>query len=129
MFNSQGISPDPINIKIFSPRVVNLTLIDLPGMTKVPVGDQPADIELQIHDLCYNYINNPNSVILAVTAANTDFATSEALKLAREVDPDGENRRRERERVYMCKVCMHGQGWVLVLVSYFYFCVQMCPWP
>ena len=92
MFPSQGISPDPINIKIFSPRVVNLTLIDLPGMTKVPVGDQPADIEQQIRDLCFNYINNPNSVILAVTAANTDFATSEALKLAREVDPDGKKR-------------------------------------
>lgn len=86
---NKGISPEPISIKVYSPRVVNLTLIDLPGMTKVPVGDQPPDIELQIRDLCYSYINNPNSVILAVTAANTDFATSEALKLARDVDPDG----------------------------------------
>ncbi|KAK7476319.1 hypothetical protein BaRGS_00032437 [Batillaria attramentaria] len=86
---NKGIVSDPINIKIFSPRVVNLTLIDLPGMTKVPVGDQPPDIEIQIRDLCLSYISNPNSVILAVTAANTDFATSEALKLAREVDPDG----------------------------------------
>ncbi|KAK7101692.1 dynamin-1-like protein isoform X2 [Littorina saxatilis] len=86
---NKGISPDPINIKIYSRRVVNLTLIDLPGMTKVPVGDQPPDIELQIQDLCYTYIQNPNSVILAVTAANTDFSTSEALKLARDVDPDG----------------------------------------
>ena len=58
-------------------------------MTKVPVGDQPPDIEIQIRDLCSQFINNPNSVILAVTAANTDFATSEALKLARDIDPDG----------------------------------------
>ncbi|XP_025107859.1 dynamin-1-like protein [Pomacea canaliculata] len=86
---NKGICLEPINIKIFSPHVVNLTLIDLPGMTKVPVGDQPPDIEMQIRDLCFYYITNPNSVILAVTAANTDFATSEALKLAREVDPDG----------------------------------------
>ncbi|XP_076468688.1 dynamin-1-like protein [Babylonia areolata] len=86
---NKGICPDPISIKVYSPRVVNLTLIDLPGLTKVPVGDQPQDIEMQIRDLCYSYINNPNSVILAVTAANTDFATSEALKLARDVDPDG----------------------------------------
>lgn len=89
LFFFQGICLEPINIKIFSPHVVNLTLIDLPGMTKVPVGDQPPDIEMQIRDLCFYYITNPNSVILAVTAANTDFATSEALKLAREVDPDG----------------------------------------
>ncbi|XP_042322824.1 dynamin-1-like protein isoform X4 [Sceloporus undulatus] len=58
-------------------------------MTKVPVGDQPKDIELQIRELILRFISNPNSIILAVTAANTDMATSEALKIAREVDPDG----------------------------------------
>ena len=57
---------------------------------QVPVGDQPNDIELQIKDLILKHISNPNCIILAVTAANTDMATSEALKTAREVDPDGE---------------------------------------
>lgn len=56
---------------------------------QVPVGDQPKDIELQIRDLILKHISNPNCIILAVTAANTDMATSEALKVAREVDPDG----------------------------------------
>ncbi|KAM3673058.1 dynamin-1-like protein isoform X4 [Ammospiza nelsoni] len=87
--NNKGISPEPIHLKIFSANVVNLTLVDLPGMTKVPVGDQPKDIELQIRELILQFISNPNSIILAVTAANTDMATSEALKIAREVDPDG----------------------------------------
>ncbi|XP_066489426.1 dynamin-1-like protein isoform X3 [Tiliqua scincoides] len=87
--NNKGISPEPIHLKIFSPHVVNLTLVDLPGMTKVPVGDQPKDIEIQIRELILRFISNPNSIILAVTAANTDMATSEALKIAREVDPDG----------------------------------------
>lgn len=87
--NNKGISPEPINLKIYSHRVVNLTLVDLPGITKLPVGDQPVDIESQIKDLILKHISNPNSIILAVTAANTDFATSEALKLAKEVDPDG----------------------------------------
>jgi hypothetical protein len=36
-----GISPLPINLRIFSPNVLTLTLVDLPGLTKVPVGDQP----------------------------------------------------------------------------------------
>lgn len=31
----QGISPEPIHLKIFSPKVLNLTLVDLPGITKV----------------------------------------------------------------------------------------------
>ena len=39
--------------------------------------------------MCLSYIGNPNSIILAVTSANTDMATSEAIKLAKEVDPDG----------------------------------------
>ncbi|XP_076128113.1 dynamin-1-like protein isoform X2 [Alosa pseudoharengus] len=87
--NNKGISDEPIHLKVFSPHVVNLTLVDLPGITKVPVGDQPKDIELQIRELILKYISNPNCIILAVTAANTDMATSEALKVAREVDPDG----------------------------------------
>lgn len=87
--NNKGISDEPIHLKIFSPNVVNLTLVDLPGITKVPVGDQPKDIEIQIRDLILKHIANPNCIILAVTAANTDMATSEALKVAREVDPDG----------------------------------------
>ena len=86
---NKGISSEPITLKIYSHRVVNLTLVDLPGITKLPVGDQPDDIEHQIKELILGYITNPNSIILAVTPANTDFSTSEALKLAREVDKEG----------------------------------------
>eukprot|EP00794_Sanderia_malayensis_P006159 gene6159-6869_t len=87
--NNKGISKQPINLKIYSPYVVNLTLVDLPGMTKIPIGDQPPDIEMQIRDLIAGYIKNPNSIILAVTAANTDLVTSEAIKIARDFDPEG----------------------------------------
>lgn len=86
---NKGISPEPIHLKIFSPNVLTLTIIDLPGITKVPIGDQPEDIETQIKEMCLKYINNPNSIILAVTAANTDITTSEALKFAKEADLDG----------------------------------------
>ena len=55
----------------------------------MPVGDQPEDIENQIKSLIAKYIVNPNSIILAVSAANADIATSESIKLARDVDPDG----------------------------------------
>uniref|UniRef100_A0A665WEJ7 Interferon-induced GTP-binding protein Mx n=1 Tax=Echeneis naucrates TaxID=173247 RepID=A0A665WEJ7_ECHNA len=85
----QGISSEPMYLKIFSPKVLNLTLVDLPGITKVPVGDQPEDIEAQVQEMILSFISNPNSLILAVSPANSDLATSDALKLAREVDPDG----------------------------------------
>ncbi|KAF1583071.1 UNVERIFIED_CONTAM: Dynamin, partial [Eudyptes robustus] len=86
---NKGISPVPINLRVFSPHVLNLTLIDLPGLTKVPVGDQPHDIETQIRDMVLTYIARETCLILAVTPANSDLATSDALKLAREVDPQG----------------------------------------
>eukprot|EP00586_Coscinodiscus_wailesii_P012910 CAMPEP_0172496952 /NCGR_PEP_ID=MMETSP1066-20121228/94707_1 /TAXON_ID=671091 /ORGANISM="Coscinodiscus wailesii, Strain CCMP2513" /LENGTH=741 /DNA_ID=CAMNT_0013269509 /DNA_START=71 /DNA_END=2296 /DNA_ORIENTATION=- len=88
--SNKGISPNPINLKIYSPKVLHLTLVDLPGITKCPVGDQPQDIESQIRNMCLRYVTNPNAIILAVTAGNTDLANSDALKMAREVDPSGE---------------------------------------
>lgn len=33
--DNKGICPEPINLKIYSSKVVNLTLVDLPGITKV----------------------------------------------------------------------------------------------
>ncbi|KAH9284715.1 Dynamin-1-like protein [Echinococcus granulosus] len=87
--NGKMVSSEAIHLKIYSPKVLNLTLVDLPGITKVPVGDQPEDIENQINALCLHYICNPNCIILAVTPANADMATSESLKLAKEVDPEG----------------------------------------
>eukprot|EP00397_Hematodinium_sp_SG-2012_P007220 GEMP01007262.1.p1 GENE.GEMP01007262.1~~GEMP01007262.1.p1 ORF type:complete len:713 (+),score=110.80 GEMP01007262.1:84-2222(+) len=86
---NKGISAQPIQLKIFSPNVIDLTLIDLPGLTRIPVGDQPPDVEKRIRELILQYVSKPNCIILAVTAANTDLATSDALNLAREVDPQG----------------------------------------
>lgn len=87
--NNKGINRQPINLKIYSPHVLNLTLVDLPGLTKVPIGDQPTDIEKQTRTLISEYIAKPNSIILAVSPANVDIVNSEALKLARHVDPLG----------------------------------------
>ncbi|XP_041646908.1 dynamin 3a isoform X2 [Cheilinus undulatus] len=87
--SNKGISPVPINLCIHSPHVLNLTLVDLPGITKVPVGDQPADIEYQIRDMIMQFICKENCLILAVTPANMDLANSDALKLAKDVDPQG----------------------------------------
>lgn len=77
---------------------VFLSLSSAGRSLQVPVGDQPKDIEVQVRDLILKHISNPNCIILAVTAANTDMATSEALKVAREVDPDGKERKGYRVR-------------------------------
>nr|XP_046263325.1 dynamin-2-like isoform X2 [Scatophagus argus] len=87
--SNKGISPIPINLRVYSPNVLNLTLIDLPGMTKVAVGDQPPDIEHQIRDMLLQFITKESCLVLAVTPGNTDLANSDALKIAKEVDPQG----------------------------------------
>lgn len=86
---NKGINRQPINLKVYSPHVLSLTLVDLPGLTKVPIGDQPSDIEKQTRNLISEYIAKPNSIILAVSPANVDIVNSESLKLARHVDPTG----------------------------------------
>lgn len=100
-----GISPEPISLRIFSPNVLTLTLVDLPGMTKVPVGDQPPDIERQIREMILQYISKPKTIILSVNAANTDLANSDGLKLAREVDP-----RLQRTIGVLTKIDLMDQG-------------------
>lgn len=60
-------------------------------MTKVPVGDQPPDIEFQIRDMLMQFVTKENCLILAVSPANSDLANSDALKIAKEVDPQGKS--------------------------------------
>ncbi|PHU10398.1 Dynamin-related protein 3B [Capsicum chinense] len=86
---NKGVSDKQIRLKIFSPNVIDITLVDLPGITKVPVGDQPSDIEARIRTMIMSYIKLPSCLILAVTPANSDLANSDALQIAGSADPDG----------------------------------------
>ncbi|KAM9982607.1 hypothetical protein ACTFIZ_007124 [Dictyostelium cf. discoideum] len=86
---NKDISSESIVLKIYSPKVIPLTLVDLPGLTRVAIEDQPPDIEEKIKSMIIDYISNPNSIILAITPANQDIVTSDALKLAQQVDPLG----------------------------------------
>jgi replication fork clamp-binding protein CrfC len=86
---NKGISPEPIILTIYSPHVLNLSLVDLPGLTETAVGDQPLDISLRLRKMALDYIRPENAIIVAVCAANVDLANSPALQLAKEVDPYG----------------------------------------
>ncbi|KAJ7566774.1 hypothetical protein O6H91_02G117900 [Diphasiastrum complanatum] len=88
--HSKQISTVPIHLSIYSPHVVNLTLIDLPGLTKIAVEGQPESIVGDIEKMVRSYVEKKNSIVLAISPANQDIATSDAMRLAREVDPTGE---------------------------------------
>ena len=69
--------------------VVNLTLVDLPGLTHVATAGQNPNVPAIIERIVLQYISRPSVIVLAVHAATADIATSDSLKLAREVDPSG----------------------------------------
>ncbi|CAL0312582.1 unnamed protein product [Lupinus luteus] len=87
---TKQISTVPIHLSIYSPNVVNLTLVDLPGLTKIAVDGQSDSIVQDIENMVRSYIEKPNCIILAISPANQDLATSDAIKISREVDPTGE---------------------------------------
>ncbi|KZP09635.1 hypothetical protein FIBSPDRAFT_818551 [Athelia psychrophila] len=85
---SEAVSNDPIDLRIYSPYVPDLTLIDLPGYVQLASLDQPESLKEKIAGLCERYIREPN-IILAVCAADVDLANSPALRASRKVDPLG----------------------------------------
>lgn len=84
------VSPVPITLRLVSPKLPALSLVDMPGLTKVPIDGQPKSIVTELENMAREYVRHENVIILAVTPANADLATSDGLRLAREVDPTGE---------------------------------------
>ncbi|CAN7084855.1 unnamed protein product [Brassica oleracea var. botrytis] len=87
---SKAISSVPIHLSIYSPDVVNLRLIDLPELTKVAVDGQSESIVKGIENVVRSYIEKPNDIILAISPVKKDLASSDAIKISREVYPSGE---------------------------------------
>ena len=85
----KNIVDKPIILNVYSPTCPDLTLIDLPGITRVPVGRQPKNIEEITKNMAKRYCDDPLTIILCVIAANSDIATSDGLKMAKEIDTNG----------------------------------------
>lgn len=86
--STEAVSSEPIDLRIYSPHIPDLTLIDLPGYVQISSMDQPEELREKISSLCDKYIREPN-IILAVCAADVDLANSPALRASRKVDPLG----------------------------------------
>lgn len=86
--NNKDITHEQIVLKLYT-RLYDLTFVDLPGMTMAPIGDQPRAIDNRIPEIILQYVKQPNSIILAIVSANADPSTSDSLKIARKMDPNG----------------------------------------
>nr|GMD13176.1 dynamin-related protein 4C-like [Ipomoea batatas] len=84
------ISHSPLTLLVKKSGVPDLTMVDLPGITRVPVQGQPDDIYEQISNIIIEYITSEESIILNVLSATVDFPTCESIRMSRIVDKTGE---------------------------------------
>ncbi|XP_027185474.1 dynamin-related protein 4C-like [Coffea eugenioides] len=87
---SKGISNVPMTLTVKKNGVPDLTMVDLPGITRVPVHGQPEDIYEQISAIIMEYIKPEESIILNVLSATVDFSTCESIRMSQKVDKTGE---------------------------------------
>jgi Dynamin family/Dynamin central region/Dynamin GTPase effector domain len=89
---SKNVVDRPINIRITSPKVPNLSIIDLPGLTHIALRDkgQPANIKENIEQMLTRYISSPRTIILAIIPATSDVEADMGLGLIKQYDPDFE---------------------------------------
>ncbi|VFQ77325.1 unnamed protein product [Cuscuta campestris] len=85
----KGISRTPLTLLVKKCGVPDLTMVDLPGITRVPVKGQPHDIYEQIRDIIMDHITSEESIILNVLSATVDFPTCESIRMSQAVDPTG----------------------------------------
>ncbi|KAH7862911.1 hypothetical protein Vadar_011016 [Vaccinium darrowii] len=88
--NAKGISNTPLTLVVKKRGVPDLTMVDLPGITRVPVHGQPEDIYEQISEIIMEYIKPEESIILNVLSATVDFPTCESIRMSQRVDKTGE---------------------------------------
>ena len=82
----KGISNNLLTLVVKKNGVPDLTMVDLPGITRVPVHGQPENIYEQIRDIILEYIKPEESIILNVLSASVCFLTCESIRMLRQVD-------------------------------------------
>jgi hypothetical protein len=86
----KAFADDVLRIEISGPQQQHLTTVDLPGLFHSENEIQSAaDVKL-VQDLVRRYILNKRSIVLAIVSARNDNVNQIVLKMAREVDRDGQ---------------------------------------
>jgi GTP-binding protein EngB required for normal cell division len=85
----KDIIDKPITLTVYSHSCPDLTLIDLPGITRIAIAGQQQNIEQVTKDMSRRYCGDQRTIILCVIPANQDMSTSDSLQMAKELDPKG----------------------------------------
>ncbi|GLU02368.1 hypothetical protein SLE2022_196220 [Rubroshorea leprosula] len=88
--SGKGISNTPLTLVVKKNGVPDITMVDLPGITRVPVHGQPENIYEQVAEMIMEYIKPEESIILNVLSATVDFTTCESIRMSQQVDRSGQ---------------------------------------
>ena len=97
-------SDTPIVLDFYSKTCPDLSLIDLPGITKLLKNKdgEEINVEAQLKAMTELYISDKKTIILAVSPANNDLSSSDAMAIQRDIDPDGERTIGVLTKIDMC---------------------------
>ncbi|KAL4879016.1 P-loop containing nucleoside triphosphate hydrolase protein [Aspergillus karnatakaensis] len=116
-------SDDVLQIEHYGPSLVDLTLIDLPGLFVSASKQQTAADRERVKQIAQEYVRDSRSIVLLVTQKTEDYANNEAPNVIEEsakkrtmgiltnldvnIDPDGAMRLLERKIEADCQLGWH----------------------
>ena len=106
--SEKGVEDKPIYLEVHRHDQEDLTLVDLPGITRVAregQGGSGAELEALIKGMARQYCEPKETIILNVVSAMVDFSTSASLQLSQELDPSG-----RRTLLCVTKVDQHAEA-------------------
>jgi len=104
--NTLNISASPIHLTVYKKEIQDdLTLIDLPGITRIHVDGQSPTICQDIISLIEMYVKEESAIVLHVIPSSTDFTTSESIRICQRYDPNF-----ERQIIAVSKIDKHDKG-------------------
>lgn len=83
------LSDQSIIIEVTGTDVNDLTIIDLPGLTRAKTAEQGEGFRESVEALVMKHIKGSETINLCVVPVNADIATAGSFQFAEEVDPDG----------------------------------------
>lgn len=92
----QEIIDKPIKLAIYSPHCPDLTLIDLPGVTKISKKDPRIKLEDLTRNISKKYIEgeeNCRTIVLGICPATDDITNAEAVSLCPDEKGDARGQR------------------------------------
>ncbi|KAE9298802.1 hypothetical protein PR003_g23140 [Phytophthora rubi] len=81
----RGVVEHVLEVRVQSPHVPNLTLVDLPGIVAGRLIDEPNDMMQRTRAIAEKFLQMPHTLVLAVAPASERVRNSQAFQLVQQL--------------------------------------------